>query len=102
MTPSIFSIDVEDWYHILDVPSAPDISRWDDLPVRVEVTALAEGDQLLDERPYLLRLGLGGPDPPVLDQRRREVRVQRAPVRGVASQLATGALVAHGISPPGG
>jgi polysaccharide deacetylase family protein (PEP-CTERM system associated) len=36
MTPSIFSIDVEDWYHILDVPSAPDISRWDDLPVRVE------------------------------------------------------------------
>jgi polysaccharide deacetylase family protein (PEP-CTERM system associated) len=36
MTPSIFSIDVEDWYHILDVPSAPDISRWDELPVRVE------------------------------------------------------------------
>lgn len=33
---SIFSIDVEDWYHILDVPSAPDISRWDDLPVCVE------------------------------------------------------------------
>src|SRR6185369_12812303 len=30
------SIDVEDWYHILDVPSAPDISRWDDLPPRVE------------------------------------------------------------------
>ena len=36
MTPSIFSIDVEDWYHILDVESAPDISRWDELPVRVE------------------------------------------------------------------
>jgi polysaccharide deacetylase family protein (PEP-CTERM system associated) len=33
---SIFSIDVEDWYHILDVPSAPDISRWDSLPARVE------------------------------------------------------------------
>src|SRR5581483_8491286 len=33
---SIFSIDVEDWYHILDVPSAPDISRWDGLPARVE------------------------------------------------------------------
>lgn len=33
---SIFSIDVEDWYHILDVPSAPSISRWDGLPARVE------------------------------------------------------------------
>ncbi|HXJ22823.1 MAG TPA: XrtA system polysaccharide deacetylase [Polyangia bacterium] len=36
MTPSIFSIDVEDWYHILDVDSAPAISRWDELPVRVD------------------------------------------------------------------
>jgi polysaccharide deacetylase family protein (PEP-CTERM system associated) len=33
---SIFSIDVEDWYHILDVPSAPDLSQWDGLPARVE------------------------------------------------------------------
>jgi polysaccharide deacetylase family protein (PEP-CTERM system associated) len=33
---SIFSIDVEDWYHILEVPSAPALSEWDDLPVRVE------------------------------------------------------------------
>lgn len=33
---SIFSIDVEDWYHILDVSSAPDISQWDGLPSRVE------------------------------------------------------------------
>jgi len=36
VTPSIFSIDVEDWYHILDVDSAPAISRWDELPVRVD------------------------------------------------------------------
>jgi polysaccharide deacetylase family protein (PEP-CTERM system associated) len=36
MTPSIFSIDVEDWYHILDVDSAPEIEQWDSLPVRVE------------------------------------------------------------------
>jgi polysaccharide deacetylase family protein (PEP-CTERM system associated) len=36
MLRSIFSIDVEDWYHILDVPSAPEMSRWDGLPVRVE------------------------------------------------------------------
>lgn len=33
---SIFSIDVEDWYHILDVDSAPDISGWDALPAYVE------------------------------------------------------------------
>ena len=36
MTRSIFSIDVEDWYHILDVPSAPPLSEWDALPARVE------------------------------------------------------------------
>jgi polysaccharide deacetylase family protein (PEP-CTERM system associated) len=36
MIRSIFSIDVEDWYHILDVPSAPERSDWDSLPVRVE------------------------------------------------------------------
>jgi polysaccharide deacetylase family protein (PEP-CTERM system associated) len=33
---SIFTVDVEDWYHILDVPSAPDITQWDGLPARVE------------------------------------------------------------------
>jgi polysaccharide deacetylase family protein (PEP-CTERM system associated) len=33
---SIFSIDVEDWYHILDVPSAPTLAEWDGLPARVE------------------------------------------------------------------
>src|SRR6202035_4983137 len=32
----IFSVDVEDWFHILDVPSAPDISSWATLPSRVE------------------------------------------------------------------
>jgi len=33
---SIMSIDVEDWFHILDVPSAPDRSLWDSLPSHVE------------------------------------------------------------------
>lgn len=33
---SIFSVDVEDWFHILDVPAAPDISEWDSLPSHVE------------------------------------------------------------------
>ena len=32
----IFSVDVEDWFHILDVPGAPDISAWSTLPSRVE------------------------------------------------------------------
>lgn len=33
---SIFSIDVEDWYHILDLPSTPDLEKWDSLPSVVE------------------------------------------------------------------
>jgi polysaccharide deacetylase family protein (PEP-CTERM system associated) len=32
----IFSVDVEDWFHILDVQSAPDLSQWDLLPSHVE------------------------------------------------------------------
>jgi polysaccharide deacetylase family protein (PEP-CTERM system associated) len=32
----IFSIDVEDWFHILDVPSTPPLSEWSRLPSRVE------------------------------------------------------------------
>ncbi|HLI62480.1 MAG TPA: XrtA system polysaccharide deacetylase [Terriglobales bacterium] len=36
MQTSIFSVDVEDWFHILDVPSAPAISEWSRLPSRVE------------------------------------------------------------------
>jgi polysaccharide deacetylase family protein (PEP-CTERM system associated) len=33
---SIFSVDVEDWFHILDVPAAPALSEWDRQPSRVE------------------------------------------------------------------
>ena len=32
----IFSVDVEDWFHILDVPRAPDVASWSGLPSRVE------------------------------------------------------------------
>jgi len=32
----IFSVDVEDWFHILDLPSTPPISDWDQLPSIVE------------------------------------------------------------------
>jgi polysaccharide deacetylase family protein (PEP-CTERM system associated) len=32
----VFSVDVEDWFHILDVPNAPQIEMWNELPSRVE------------------------------------------------------------------
>jgi polysaccharide deacetylase family protein (PEP-CTERM system associated) len=32
----IFTIDVEDWFHILDLPCTPSLSEWDRLPSRVE------------------------------------------------------------------
>lgn len=32
----VFSVDVEDWFHILDVPSTPELAEWDALPSRVE------------------------------------------------------------------
>ena len=36
MLTSIFSVDVEDWFHILDVPSAPKLADWTGLPSHVE------------------------------------------------------------------
>jgi polysaccharide deacetylase family protein (PEP-CTERM system associated) len=44
----IFSIDVEDWFHLLDLPSTPPISTWDALPSRVENNFLKLLD-ILDE-----------------------------------------------------
>jgi polysaccharide deacetylase family protein (PEP-CTERM system associated) len=32
----IFSVDVEDWFHILDIPATPPLSQWDSLPSLVE------------------------------------------------------------------
>ena len=32
----IFSVDVEDWFHILDLPSTPNLDEWDRLPSLVE------------------------------------------------------------------
>lgn len=31
----IFSVDVEDWFHILDLPGLPDLAKWASLPSRV-------------------------------------------------------------------
>src|SRR5579864_6820075 len=36
MQTSIFSVDVEDWFHILDIPSAPALPEWAGMPSRVE------------------------------------------------------------------
>jgi len=36
MPTSIFSVDVEDWFHILDLPNVPTIAEWGSLPSRVE------------------------------------------------------------------
>jgi polysaccharide deacetylase family protein (PEP-CTERM system associated) len=36
MQTSIFSVDVEDWFHLLDVPSVPTIDHWATLPSHVE------------------------------------------------------------------
>jgi Domain of unknown function (DUF3473) len=36
MQTSIFSVDVEDWFHILDDPSVPTIDQWSTLPSHVE------------------------------------------------------------------
>ena len=45
----IFSIDVEDWFHILDLPTTPEIAQWDSLPSRVE-NNFAKLLAILDER----------------------------------------------------
>ena len=36
MHKSVFSVDVEEWFHILDVPSTPALAEWGALESRVE------------------------------------------------------------------
>jgi polysaccharide deacetylase family protein (PEP-CTERM system associated) len=40
MNRNAFSIDVEDWYHILDSPLAPPIDQWDRLESRVRTNTI--------------------------------------------------------------
>jgi polysaccharide deacetylase family protein (PEP-CTERM system associated) len=35
-TPDVFTIDVEDWFHILETAGTPDLAAWGSLPSRVE------------------------------------------------------------------
>jgi polysaccharide deacetylase family protein (PEP-CTERM system associated) len=38
---SVFSVDVEDWFHILDIPGGPPLAEWNGLPSRVEKNFLS-------------------------------------------------------------
>ena len=53
----IFSIDVEDWFHILDLPSTPPIDEWDALPSRVEANFLKLLDMVGEHRVTCFFLG---------------------------------------------
>src|SRR5881398_1424109 len=67
----------------------------DRLAPRRQVAALAERDHLLGEWLDRFRLRLRRPDPAVLDQRAREVRVERPAVRRVTAELLACAVVPH-------
>lgn len=54
-----FSIDVEDWFHILDVPGIPDFSKWGSLPSRVEANFLRLLDLFSEERKQVTCFFLG-------------------------------------------
>lgn len=43
---SVFSIDVEDWFHIMDLPTAPRVGEWSGLPSLVERNFLGMLDML--------------------------------------------------------
>ncbi len=45
----ILSVDVEDWFHILELPSTPDLHCWDALPSFVESNFLKLMDLLSEE-----------------------------------------------------
>src|SRR5690348_12754785 len=55
----IFSVDVEDWFHILDVPAVPDISSWSRLPSRVEANFLRLLDVFSEEGRHVTCFFLG-------------------------------------------
>jgi hypothetical protein len=61
----------------------------------VQVAALAERDQLFDDRTQVLGLGQRGDDLLVLDQRRGHVGEHRFAVLGRAVELAVSVSVAH-------
>src|SRR5580700_12229533 len=71
----------------------------DRLAARVQVAALAERDQLFDDRAQILRLGQRRRDLLVLDQRSAQVRQHRFAMIRAAAELAVGLGVTHGRTP---
>src|SRR5262245_27626051 len=55
----IFSVDVEDWFHILDLPSTPPLSEWDRLPSRVESNFLRLLDLFAEHNAHVTCFFLG-------------------------------------------
>lgn len=47
---AVLSIDVEEWFHILDVPSTPPLAEWDALPSRVEASFRTMLDLFAEKR----------------------------------------------------
>ncbi len=64
----------------------------------VQGALLGQGDQLLDERPQLLGLFDRGDDPPMLDQRPRQVAHEGMTVLGIPTQFSSGFQMSHGTS----
>jgi polysaccharide deacetylase family protein (PEP-CTERM system associated) len=55
----IFSVDVEDWFHILDMPSSPQIAEWDVLPSRVEKSLMRLLDIFSEKKVHVTCFFLG-------------------------------------------
>jgi polysaccharide deacetylase family protein (PEP-CTERM system associated) len=55
----IFSVDVEDWFHILQVPGTPEFNAWDTLPSRVERNSLLLLDLFAEQDVHVTCFFLG-------------------------------------------
>lgn len=55
----VFSVDVEDWYHVLDVPAAPDFASWPRMASRVEANFLRLLDIFSEEQKQVTCFFLG-------------------------------------------
>src|ERR1700730_6167894 len=65
------------------------------LPARMQILSLGQGDHVVGEAPHRLRLGLGGHDPLVPEERDQQVPEERPAVRGDASELEARLAVPH-------
>jgi len=56
---SVFTVDVEDWFHILDIPSSPPAAQWAFLPSRVEKNFFRLLDLFSEKRVHVTCFFLG-------------------------------------------